>query len=472
MDVSALYPSVPQEEGLISLGKALDRRVDQSVSTDYLVRMMKIVLTMNTFEWDQKLYRQIMGTAIGTRAAPTFCGIFMGELEERILSLWESLQAECDPEDWWRFIDDILFWWVGTPGDLLIFINFVNSVHPNIKFTCEFDFQSRSVVFLDLVICVDDDGYIQTDLHTKPNSKNPYLLPESNHPSHVSRNIPYSLAFRIKRNCSVQDQYNIRIVELKEKLRQRGYKRKYVDFAIEKVNKLKREDILDKLGKDMKNEGRVKAVFRFDRRLPELQSIFVKHWKTMVNEDSRMKTVFQEPPMVGFTRGKNIREQLCTAKLPPLRRSLRPQEDGFRRCNLSGCRLCPFTGLCAGEVQRWVRVNSTGEKLPIRGRLNCKSKNILYLITCKKDGRQYAGETGNSAEERFARHRNTVVQACYQGTEISVGQHFQSCGHSVSDLVFPPVEQIFSQNIFVRKVREKKLINQCDLLRRGLNRNL
>ena len=74
MDVSALYPSVPQEEGLISLGKALDRRVDQSVSTDYLVRMMKIVLTMNTYEWDQKLYRQIMGTAIGTRAAPTCCG--------------------------------------------------------------------------------------------------------------------------------------------------------------------------------------------------------------------------------------------------------------------------------------------------------------------------------------------------------------------------------------------------------------
>ena len=70
------------------------------------------------------------------------------------------------------------------------------------------------------------------------------------------------------------------------------------------------------------------------------------------------------------------------------------------------------------------------------------------------------------------RHRTTVVQACYQGTEISVGQHFQSCGHSVSDLVITPVEQIFSQNIFVRKVREKKLINQCDLLRRGLNRNL
>ena len=117
-------------------------------------------------------------------------------------------------------------------------------------------------------------------------------------------------------------------------------------------------------------------------------------------------------------------------------------------------------------------MNPTGEELSIRGRLNCKSKNILYMITCKKDGLQYVGETGTTAEERFARHRNTVVQLCHQGTDVSVGQHFQSSGHSVSDLVFTPVEQIFSKNIFVRKVREKKLINHCDLLRRGLNRNL
>ena len=118
MDVSALYPSVPQEEGLVSLRGALDRRPDQSVSTEYLVKMMRVVLTMNTFEWDKKLYRQVVGTAIGTQAAPTFCGLFMGDLEERLLSLWASLVAECDPEDWWRFIDDILFWWTGTPGDL------------------------------------------------------------------------------------------------------------------------------------------------------------------------------------------------------------------------------------------------------------------------------------------------------------------------------------------------------------------
>ena len=50
MDVSALYPSVPQEEGLASLGKALEKRLDKSVCSEFLVRIMRLVLTMNTFE--------------------------------------------------------------------------------------------------------------------------------------------------------------------------------------------------------------------------------------------------------------------------------------------------------------------------------------------------------------------------------------------------------------------------------------
>ena len=81
---------------------------------------MRLVLTKNTFVWDGRYYTQQDGTAIGTRAAPTFAGLFMGNLETRLLEAWTDLDPACEPEDWWRFIDDILFWWTGTPGDLTI----------------------------------------------------------------------------------------------------------------------------------------------------------------------------------------------------------------------------------------------------------------------------------------------------------------------------------------------------------------
>ena len=105
MDVFALYPSVPHEEGLEAFEKSMNKRPDKTVPTNYLVMLMKLVLTMNTFEWDKKLFLQMSGTAIGTRAAPTFCGLYMGHLEEELLATWKSLLPESEPEDWCRFIE-------------------------------------------------------------------------------------------------------------------------------------------------------------------------------------------------------------------------------------------------------------------------------------------------------------------------------------------------------------------------------
>ena len=125
-----------------------------------------------------------------------------------------------------------MFWWSGTPGDLIIFFNFVNQFNPYIKFTIDYNFTTRSVEFLDLRIWVDDNGVIQTDLFTKDNAKNSYLLPKSNHPSHCCKSIPYSLAFRVLRNCSLEEQREIRFQELKIKLLERGYRSRSIEDSI------------------------------------------------------------------------------------------------------------------------------------------------------------------------------------------------------------------------------------------------
>ena len=329
-----------------------------------------------------------------------------------------------------------------------------------------------------MVIQVDEQGFIQTDIHTKPNSKNNYLLPKSNHPSHICNNIPYSLEYRVRRNCSKPEMVEQRLSELKEKLLQREYRTKIVDNAFAKIRELDRDQILSKVVRVSENEKRVRAMFRFDMRLLKLSAIFRKNWELMVAENIRLKSVFPQTTMVCYTRGRNIREDLCKAKLPPARARMRDVEEGFKRCGKAGCRLCPFTGLRPGEVHRAITVSSTGEDLLIQGRMTCKSSNLLYMITCEKGGPtcpskdQYVGETGQTGEERFSEHRNTVVQDYHQGTTKPVGAHFQGPGHSVSDLRFTPIEKIHTNNIFVRKCREKRLINQLDLIRFGLNKKL
>ena len=143
-----------------------------------------------------------------------------------------------------------------------------------------------------------------------------------------------------------------------------------------------------------------------------------------------------------------------------------------------GCRLCPFTGLRQGKVLKSVKISSTGEELVMKGTISCQTSNILYVGTCVKNDRvcsdqpQYCGETGKTAEERFVGHRNTIVQLCHQGSPLPVSEHFQGPGHSISDFRFTPVEKIDSKSIFVRKARERHMINKFNFIEHGLNRKL
>ena len=57
------------------------------------------------------------------------------------------------------------------------FLVFMNNQDPNIDFTMEFDQETRSVNYLDITITVNSQGYVETDLFTKPNLKNQLLLP-------------------------------------------------------------------------------------------------------------------------------------------------------------------------------------------------------------------------------------------------------------------------------------------------------
>ena len=105
MDVVALYPNVPWEEGLVALQAVGERRSDKSVRTDFLIRLMTVVLGSNIFEFRDKLYLQREGTAIGTRADPTFANLFMGWWENKM-----QLEWACTPLEFYRrFIDDLFF---------------------------------------------------------------------------------------------------------------------------------------------------------------------------------------------------------------------------------------------------------------------------------------------------------------------------------------------------------------------------
>ena len=84
-DVVGLYPSIPHSQGLNILKKQYEKYSNKKVSTDNIGKMADFVLKSNLFELDSKFYKQISGTAIGTKFAHPYACIFMDHIKTEFL---------------------------------------------------------------------------------------------------------------------------------------------------------------------------------------------------------------------------------------------------------------------------------------------------------------------------------------------------------------------------------------------------
>ena len=85
-DVVRLYSSIPHSEGLDILKKQYENYPNKKASTEDIGKMADFVLKNNLFEFDSKFYKQISGTAIGTKFAPPYTCIFMDHIETEFLN--------------------------------------------------------------------------------------------------------------------------------------------------------------------------------------------------------------------------------------------------------------------------------------------------------------------------------------------------------------------------------------------------
>ena len=214
-DVASLYPSIPHEDGLRALYTKLEEREDKTVSSESLVNLAEFVLKNNYFEFNSEVYRQISGTAMGTKFAPPYACIFMDMVETEFLK-----EQEIKPLVWLRYIDDIFFVWLEGEDKLLQFMKKLNEFHPSLKFT--YEYSRTKVNFFDVVVEIDA-GQLISSPSFKSTDCHQYLHYESSHPAHVKRSIVYSQGLRIKRICSRKEDFEKHLQDLPSLLRNRAY---------------------------------------------------------------------------------------------------------------------------------------------------------------------------------------------------------------------------------------------------------
>ena len=94
IDVTSLYTNISPDEGIEEVKKFLLDRKDTSVPTEFLVRMLEQVLKLNIFEFDRKLFLQIIGTAMGTVCAPPYANIFMNKIDKLLRDLAKNISKK------------------------------------------------------------------------------------------------------------------------------------------------------------------------------------------------------------------------------------------------------------------------------------------------------------------------------------------------------------------------------------------
>ena len=236
---------------------------------------------MNNFTFNNKHYLQKHGTAMGSKMAPSFANLSLAKFEHDSLT-----NAPYLPHTWLRFLDDIFVIWTEGSDKLKVFVDYLNNLHPTIKFTCSHSL--TNIPFLDVMVSLKD-GLIQTDLYTKPTDKHQYLLISSCHPTHTKRSFPYSLALRLRRICSDNDTYKQRCKELMDYLVTRGYELNFLKTQIRRASDISRNAALKP--KPKQQTDTVPFVITYNPALPNITRIIHKH-SDVLYSSGRCKNVF------------------------------------------------------------------------------------------------------------------------------------------------------------------------------------
>ena len=388
--------------------------------------------------------------------APSYANLFLAKFETDAL-----MHAPHQPHTWWRFIDDIFMIWTHTENDLHNFISYLNNLHPTIKFTSSHS--STSISFLDVQVSLNQFGVVETDLYTKPTDKHQYLLHSSCHPFHTKRAIPFSLALRLRRICSSDETFTLRTNELIQYLNNRGYNLSFLKHEIQRVHAIARNETLKPSQTTSNQPSRVPLVITYNPSLRSVSSIIHRHF-SILSSSPRCTNVFTSVPLVAFRRTDNLSDILVKSKLRTVTQN--NVSKGSFRCG-NNCITCHY--ITDGRTN--YTFSATGETRTITDHIDCNSKNLIYMVHCRRCNKQYLGETKRRLKDRFNEHRRPVDRPTPTSRPTAVSDHFLSDDHTTNDIELIPLELIHSSRDAIRKAREAYLIERGQTLEpKGINK--
>ena len=132
---------------------------------------------------------------MGSPISPLVANVFMEDLEMQAIRT-----STTPPTLWKRFVDDTFT--IIKKNNRDNFLQHLNSIHPNIKFTWEEVREDGSMPFLDILITPEEDGSLKTSVFRKTTRTDLYLQWDSHHPIPSKYSVAGTLYHRATTVCS------------------------------------------------------------------------------------------------------------------------------------------------------------------------------------------------------------------------------------------------------------------------------
>ena len=287
-DVSSLFTNVPLTETIEMIADHIyseKASLTPSFDKEAFIKLLKIA-TGGVFMYRDVLFQQVDGVSMGNPLAPTLANFFLAHIEENLFQKVESFY----PSFFVRYVDDI-FCVFRAGVDWSSFFRLLNSVHPNLKFTCEEPNGSR-MPFLDVNIELGEGG-CDTWVFRKETNTDVLLNYEAVAPTKWKSGLILCLLNRAYRICSSSRLFGLEVEKLKNIFIKNAYPASFFD----KVHK----KFMEKLTTNSQCTDAEEENFRFNLSIPYIGKQSIKFGNKIT---ALLKATFDIDVQVVYTTTK------------------------------------------------------------------------------------------------------------------------------------------------------------------------
>ena len=446
-DIESLYTSINTDLGIQAVEYWVKKRRDlipARFTLEFILQLVKFVFTNNNFRHKEKMFHQNYGASMGGSGSPPYACLSVGFLEETKLfpvilpNHFETNICDSIKEFLSRYIDD---GFVPLPAAVneKVFLNCLNLMHPDVKFTlepAEFDTitKTETITFLDIKIIKHEDNTVETEIFYKSTNSHHYLHYKSQHPKHILENIPFNLAKKIIVFTTKAEKVKNHLKDLKRHLLNCEFPESLVDRGIHRAK-------IQGPAPDKSKQKIIPFVTTNYNNLDFTQFVGMCNSLLKDCKDDNLKQVFENSRVILGLRQPNSLKQI----LMPTSIRVKPK-NGLFKCHRSNCEICKtylqeVTSFVCSNGTRWV----------IKCNITCHSKYVLYYLKCNMcDVTTYTGRTNN-----LRLRTNNHISSCANGTGTDIFDiHVYNCGVKDGNLHKP----YFKLYAFMEFNSEQKLI--------------